>query len=186
MNLSLIYNGGALANDLNNNPTTLISPTVSADSNIGLILGIETAPLTAFVTDVSFTQTPAGDGGFNLLGFTYNYELLNPSTYSTPFKLTNLASGSRNNVVVTLTATGAPNSNGRQDGVYVVTLSSFCLSGGAGADAVARVSVDNSPVTVFTTLTSALIPYASTNNGAPVTTTFSAKEAQRRRLLGYI
>ena len=178
MNVNLTYGN---TNALNDSTTVLVYPTLSADSAIELSVNdtLNADPLTAFATALSFSQVNNGDNGFGVWTKAFTtFEVKE----TLPFKLSNTASAAgKTELTVALSALGDVSANGKQFGYINVTLSAFALSGNS-AGSVVRVAVDNSPVTLTTVITAALIPYAT----SPVVTDFSEPEAQRLRMLGYI
>lgn len=186
VNVSLKYSASN-PNALDQNTTILRYPTLSADNNVGVVVNdtVNVNPLTAIATSVTFSQVNNGDNGFgiwtkafqNQLGQT-GFNLID----SVPFRLTNTSSGAGlSELNFSLSALGDVSANGVQYGYVTVTLSANALSGN-GSGGVEHVDVTNTSITLQTTITAALVPYAT----SPVTTSFSEPEAQRLRLLGYI
>jgi hypothetical protein len=180
MNISLQFGTGALSNALSGR-TNLPALSTIEDTNVGVWLDETTHnyALSVVVTGVSWSEVRAGDGGYQAAGpafYTFS------QTTSLPYQVQTIT-GTRKGLVIALSATGAANANGYQTGIYTVTLSGVALSG-----ANVRVPVDNTTVTAPYTLVDAdLTPYATAGvAGSPITVNFSQKEAQRKRLLGYI
>ena len=186
VNVSLKYSASN-PNALDQNTTVLVYPTLSADNNVGVVVNdtVNVNPLTAIATAVTFSQVNNGDNGFGVWTRAYQnaagqtgFNLID----SVPLKLTNTASDAGlSELNFSLSALGDVSANGVQYGYVTVTLSANALSGNSGGD-VEHVDVSPTSVTLLTTITAALIPYAT----SPVTTDFSEPEAQRLRMLGYI
>jgi len=178
MNVNLTFGG---TNVFNGNNTILVYPTLSADNAIELSVNdtLNVDPLTAIATAVSFSQVNNGDNGFGVWTKAFpKFEVKE----TLPFRLSNTASvAGKTELTVALSALGDVSADGKQFGYIAVTLSAFALSGNS-AGTVATVTVDNSPVTLTTEITAALVPYVTT----PWETDFSEPEAQRLRMLGYL
>lgn len=174
MNISLQFGTGALSNALSGR-TNLPALSTIEDTNIGVWLNETTHnyALSVIVTNVSWSEARNGDGGYQAAGpnfYTFAQTTSLPSQIQT-------ITGTRRGLVIALSATGAGNADGEQTGIYTVTLSSVALTG-----AQVRVPVDNTTVVApYTVVDADLTPYSSTS-----TVKYSVKEAQRKRLLGYI
>lgn len=180
--MSLTVNLELAGDNISSSATAVSAGNVIEDANI-FARAVTTQHLTAFATDISFVTEKQGGGAYEIYGVPF----ITNVTSSLPVTLEAYGTGGAGSVNVAVSAQGSVDGKGLNTLQYVVTLSSFALSGNGAGDN-ARVAVANTTVTVLPVVSAVLVPtpYATNPGFPPPTLIYSKNEAARKRLLGYI
>lgn len=145
---------------LNNNSKLLTNGTLSSDNVILRIPLTSLFGVTAYVTNVGFSDVKSGAPIFTGGGAGELWSATNDQAYPQTIKIDKTGGTTSSGITISVSAFGNPCANGEQKLVYMVSLSSKALSGnGTGFGVVVDVS-NTSDYSLTTTLSATNTPFA--------------------------